>query len=103
MADNLAQRWARLMGAQGRPTARPPTADETAATIARYPERAAQGLLEQARTRGGAQTADEARSWITVQLQEAAGFLTRSSIARIATLCDASIPDRFPEDTPDDE
>lgn len=64
MADTTAQRWMRLMGGQGRPTARPPSDADVADNVARYPERAAQALVDQSRALGQAASARQARGWI---------------------------------------
>ena len=102
MAERMAQRWMRLMGAQGRPTARPPSDDEVAETISRYPERAAQALVDQSRVRGQAASARQARGWITEQLDEAAELLDQATRERIADMADAHIAQRFPEDSSND-
>lgn len=102
MADSTAQRWMRLMGGQGRPTARPPADAEVAQNVARYPERAAQALVDQSRVRGQAASARQARGWISEQLDEAANLLDQTTRDRIAELSDALIARRFPEDAPDD-
>ncbi len=102
MADSLAQRWMRLMGGQGRPTARPPSDADVADTVSRYPERAAQALVDQSRRRGQAASAREARGWISEQLDEAATLLDQQTRDRISELTDALITRRFPKDSPDD-
>ena len=102
MADSLAQRWMRLMGGQGRPTARPPSDADVADTVSRYPERAAQALVDQSRRRGQAASAREARGWISEQLDEAATLLNQQTRDRISELTDAMIARRFPKDPPDD-
>ena len=102
MADSLAQRWMRLMGGQGRPTARPPSDADVADTVSRYPERAAQALVDQSRRRGQAASAREARGWISEQLDEAATLLDQQTRDRITQLTDALIARRFPKDFPDD-
>ncbi len=102
MADSLAQRWMRLMGGQGRPTARPPSDADVADTVSRYPERAAQALVDQSRRRGQAASAREARGWISEQLDEAATLLNQQTRDRITELTDALIARRFPKDSPDD-
>ena len=102
MADSLAQRWMRLMGGQGRPTARPPSDTDVADTVSRYPERAAQALVDQSRRRGQAASAREARGWISEQLDEAATLLDQQTRDRITELTDALIARRFPKDSPDD-
>ena len=102
MADSLAQRWMRLMGGQGRPTARPPSDADVADTVSRYPERAAQALVDQSRRRGQAASAREARGWISEQLDEAATLLNQQTRDRISELTDAMIARRFPKDSPDD-
>ena len=102
MADSLAQRWMRLMGGQGRPTARPPSDADVADTVSRYPERAAQALVDQSRRRGQAASAREARGWISEQLDEAATLLNQQTRDRISELTDALIARRFPKDSPDD-
>ena len=102
MADSLAQRWMRLMGGQGRPTARPPSDADVADTVSRYPERAAQALVDQSRRRGQAASAREARGWISEQLNEAATLLDQQTRDRITQLTDALIARRFPKDSPDD-
>ncbi len=102
MADSLAQRWMRLMGGQGRPTARPPSDADVADTVSRYPERAAQALVDQSRRRGQAASAREARGWISEQLDEAATLLDQQTRDRITELTDALIARRFPKDSPDD-
>jgi len=99
MAERTAQRWMRLMGGQGRPTARPPTDADIAETVARYPERAAQALVEQSRAQGQAASARQARGWITEQLDEAAELLDQATRDRIGELADAQIAQRFPEDS----
>ncbi len=102
MADSLAQRWMRLMGGQGRPTARPPSDADVADTVSRYPERAAQALVDQSRRRGQAASAREARGWISEQLDEAATLLDKQTRDRITDLTDVLIARRFPKDSPDD-
>ncbi|MDE2966746.1 MAG: hypothetical protein OXS30_04550 [Chloroflexota bacterium] len=102
MADSLAQRWMRLMGGQGRPTARPPSDADVADNVARYPERAAQALVDQSRRRGQASSARQARGWISGQLDEAAELLDQPTRDRIAKLADAQIANRFLEDSSDD-
>ena len=102
MADSMAQRWMRLMGGQGRPTARPPSNAEVADTVSRYPERAAQALVDQSRRRGQASSARQARGWISEQLEEAAELLDQPTRERIAELADAQIAKRFPKDAPND-
>jgi hypothetical protein len=102
MADSVAQRWMRLMGGQGRPTARPPSDAEVADNVTRYPERAAQALVDQSRRRGQAASARQARGWISVQLNEAAELLDQATRDRIAQLADAQIAKRFPEDSLED-
>ena len=102
MADTLAQRWMRLIGGQGRPTARPPSDDEIANTVSRYPERAAQALVDQSRRRGQAASAKQARGWISQQLDEAADLLDQTTRDRIAVLADAGIAKRYPKDSSDD-
>ena len=102
MADLLAQRWMRLMGGQGRPTARPPSDAEVADNVSRYPERAAQALVDQSRRRGQAASAREARGWISEQLDEAANLLDQQTRDRIAELAAAQIARRFPKDSTDD-
>lgn len=103
MADSVAQRWMRLMGAQGRPTARPPGADEVADTVSRYPERAAQALVDQSRRQGQAASARQARGWISEQLEQAAELLDQPTRDRIAQLADAQVAKRYPEDSSDDD
>ena len=93
MADATVPRWMRLMGAQGRPTARPPGGAELAETVARYPERAAQALADQSRRQGQAASAREARGWIREQLDAAADLRDR-----ISALAEPLIAARFPED-----
>ncbi len=102
MADSVAQRWMRLMGGQGRPTARPPSGSEVAENVSRYPERAAQALVDQSRRRGQAASARQARGWISEQLEEAAELLDQPTRDRIARLAEAQIAKRFPEDSSDD-
>ena len=102
MVERVAQRWMRLMGGQGRPTARPPSDADIAANVSRYPERAAQALVDQSRRRGQAASARQARGWISEQLEEAAELLDRPTRDRIAQLADAQIAKRFPEDSPHD-
>ena len=102
MADSVAQRWMRLMGGQGRPTARPPSNADVADTVSRYPERAAQALVDQSRRRGQAASARQARGWISEQLSEAAELLDQPTRDRIAQLADAQIAKRFPKDSSDD-
>ncbi len=102
MPDSTAQRWMRLMGAQGRPTARPPSSDEVAETVSRYPERAAQALVDQSRRQGQAASAREARGWILAQLDAAADLLDPPARDRIAELAEPLIAARFPEDAPTD-
>ena len=102
MADSAAQRWMRLMGGQGRPTARPPSGSEAADNVSRYPERAAQALVDQSRRRGQAASARQARGWISEQLEEAAELLDQPTRDRIAELAEAQIAKRFPEDSSDD-
>ena len=102
MADSLAQRWMRLMGGQGRPTARHPSDADVADTVSRYPERAAQALVDQSRRRGQAASAREARGWISEQLDEAATLLDQQTRDRITELTDALIARRFPKDASDD-
>ena len=97
MADSVAQRWMRLIGAQGRPTARPPSDAQVAETIGRYPERAAEALVDQIRRQGQAASAREARGRITQQLDEAAHLLDPATRDRIAALSDALIARHFPE------
>ena len=102
MADKTAQRWMRLMGGQGRPTARPPSDAEIADNVSRYPERAAQALVDQSRRQGQAASARQARGWISEQLEEAAELLDHPTRERIAELADAQIAKRFPKDSSDD-
>ncbi|MCY3558098.1 MAG: hypothetical protein OXH13_05590 [Chloroflexi bacterium] len=102
MADTTAQRWMRLMGGQGRPTARPPSDADVAETVSRYPERAAQALVEQSRALGQAASARQARGWITGQLDEAANLLDQATRDRIGQLADAQIAQRLPEDSSND-
>ena len=102
MADSTAQRWMRLMGGQGRPTARPPSDAEVADNVSRYPERAAQALVDQSRRQGQAASARQARGWISEQLEEAAELLDQPTRDRIAVLANAQIANRFPEDSSDD-
>lgn len=102
MADSVAQRWMRLMGGQGRPTARGPSNAEVADTVSRYPERAAQALVDQSRRRGQAASARQARGWISGQLEEAAELLDQPTRDRIAELADAQIAKRFPKDSSED-
>ena len=102
MADSLAQRWMRLMGGQGRPTARRPSDAEVADNVARYPERAAQALVDQSRRQGQAASARQARGWISEQLEEAAELLDQPTRDRIAELAAAQIAKRFPKDSSDD-
>ena len=102
MADTTAQRWMRLMGGQGRPTARPPSDADVADNVARYPERAAQALVDQSRRQGLASSARQARGWISEQLVEAAALLDQPTRDRIAQLADAQIAKRFPEESSDD-
>ena len=102
MADKTAQRWMRLMGGQGRPTARPPSDAEIADNVSRYPERAAQALVDQSRRQGQAASARQARGWISEQLEEAAELLDQPTRERIAELADAQIAKRFPKDSSDD-
>ena len=90
------------MGGQGRPTARPPSDAEVAENVARYPERAAQALVDQSRRQGLAASARQARGWISQQLDEAADLLDQSTRDRIAELADAEIAKRYPKDSPDD-
>ena len=103
MAERTAQRWMRLMGGQGRPTARPPSDADVAETVARYPERAAQALVEQSRAQGQAASARQARGWITQQLEEAANLLNPNTRDRIAELSDALIAKRYSEDPSNDD
>ena len=103
MADTLAQRWMRLMGGQGRPTARPPSNAVVAENVARYPERAAQALVQQSRRRGQAATARQARGWIIEQLEEAAELLDPNTRERIAELADAQLAQHFTKDSSDDD
>ncbi len=98
MAEATAPRWMRLMGAQGRPTARPPGGVELAATVSRYPERAAQALADQSRRQGQAASAREARGWIREQLDAAADLLDTDVRERISELAEPLITARFPED-----
>ncbi len=102
MADSLAQRWMRLIGGQGRPTARRPSDAEVADTVSRYPERAAQALVDQSRRRGQAASARQARGWISEQLHEAAELLDQPTRDRIAELADTQIAKRFPKDSSND-
>ena len=102
MADKTAQRWMRLMGGQGRPTARLPSDAEIADNVSRYPERAAQALVDQSRRQGQAASARQARGWISEQLEEAAELLDQPTRERIAELADAQIAKRFPKDSSDD-
>lgn len=102
MAERTAQRWMRLMGGQGRPTARPLSDAEVADTVARYPERAAQALVEQSRAQGQAASARQARGWITEQLDEAAELLDQATRDRIGRLAETQIAQRYPEDSPHD-
>ncbi|MYD16837.1 MAG: hypothetical protein F4W99_06805 [Chloroflexi bacterium] len=102
MADTTAQRWMRLMGGQGRPTARPPGDADVADNVARYPERAAQALVDQSRRQGQAASARQARGWISRQLDEAAELLDQPTRDRIAQLAHVQIAKRFPEDSSDD-
>ena len=98
MADATVPRWMRLMGAQGRPTARPPGSAELAQTVARYPERAAQALADQSRRQGQAASAREARGWIREQLDAAAALLDADVRERVGELAEPLIAARFPED-----
>ena len=102
MVERVAQRWMRLMGGQGRPTARPPSDADIADNVARYPERAAQALVDQSRRQGQASSARQARGWISEQLDEAAELLDLPTRDRIAQLVEAQIAKRFPEDSTDD-
>ncbi len=102
MADSTTQRWMRLMGGQGRPSARPPRAADVAETVARYPERAAQALVDQSRRRGQAASAREARGWISEQLEEAADLLDPATRERISALADVQLAKRYPKDSPTD-
>lgn len=102
MADSVAQRWMRLIGGQGRPTARQPSDAEVADTVSRYPERAAQALVDQSRRRGQAASARQARGWISEQLEEAAELLDQPTRDRIAELADTQIAKRFPKDSSND-
>lgn len=102
MADTTAQRWMRLMGGQGRPTARPPSDADVADNVTRYPERAAQALVDQSRRQGQAASARQARGWISRQLTEAAELLDQPTRDRIAQLAHVQIAKRFPEDSSDD-
>ena len=102
MTDSVAQRWMRLMGGQGRPTARPPSEAEVAETVSRYPERAAQALVDQSRRQGQAASARQARGWISEQLNAAADLLDSVTRDRIAELADAQIARRFSKDSTDD-
>ena len=102
MTEPTAQRWMRLMGGQGRPTARTPSDAEVADNVARYPERAAQALVDQSRRRGQAASARQARGWISQQLEEAAELLDQPTRDRIAELAAAQIAKRFPKDSSDD-
>ena len=102
MVNSTAQRWMRLMGGQGRPTARLPSDAEVADNVARYPERAAQALVDQSRRQGQAASARQARGWIIEQLDEAAELLDQPTRDRIAALADAQIAKRFPEDSSHD-
>ena len=99
MVERTAQRWMRLMGGQGRPTARPPSDVEVADHVARYPERAAQALVDQSRRQGQAASARQARGWISEQLDGAADLLDQPTRDRIAALAEAEIAKRFPEDS----
>ena len=102
MVESTAQRWMRLMGGQGRPTARPPSDADVADNVSRYPERAAQALVDQSRRRGQAASARQARGWISEQLDEAAELLDQPTRDRIAALADTQIAKRFPEDSSHD-
>ncbi len=102
MAESVAQRWMRLMGGQGRPTARPPSEAQVAETVGRYPERAAQALVDQSRRRGQAASAREARGWIIEQLEEAAELLDSATRERIRELSDAMMTRQFPEESHQD-
>ena len=102
MADSAAQHWMRLIGGQGRPTARPPSDADVADTVSRYPERAAQALVDQSRRRGQAASARQARGWISEQLDAAADLLDQATRDRIAELADGQIARRFPKDPTDD-
>ena len=102
MAETTAQRWMRLIGGQGRPTARPPSDDEVSETVARYPERAAEALVDQSRRQGQAASAREARGWIREQLDAAADLLDSPTRDRIGTLAEAQIAKTYPEDSSDD-
>ncbi len=102
MVESTAQRWMRLMGGQGRPTARPPSDADVADNVSRYPERAAQALVDQSRRQGQAASARQARGWISEQLDEAAELLDQPTRDRIAALADAQIAKRFPEDSSHD-
>jgi hypothetical protein len=92
MPQSLPQRWARLIGGQGRPSARPPSADAVAERVRRYPERAAQGLADQALRQDPA----NARSWLAQQLEEAAELLDAATRTRIAELAEAELSRRLP-------
>ncbi len=102
MVESTARRWMRLMGGQGRPTARPPSNADIADNVSRYPERAAQALVDQSRRQGQAASARQARGWISEQLDEAAELLDQPTRDRIAQLADAQIAKRFPEDSSHD-
>ena len=92
MPQTLPQRWARLIGGQGRPSARPPSAASVAERVRRYPERAAQALADQAMRQDSA----DARSWLAQQLEEAAELLDAATRTRIAELAEAELSRRLP-------
>ena len=92
MPQSLPQRWARLIGGQGRPSARPPGADAVAERVRRYPERAAQALVDEALRHHP----DRARAWLAAQLEEAAELLDAATRTRIIELAESELSRRLP-------
>ena len=96
MADSTAQRWMRLMGGQGRPTARPRAPPKSPTTLPDIPNAPRRPRVDQSRRQGQAASARQARGWISEQLDEAAELLDQPTRDRIADLADAQVARRFP-------
>ena len=97
MPQSLPQRWARLIGGQGRPSARPPSAKVVAERVRRYPERVAQALIDEARLQHRITTPDHAREWLREQLDEATTLLDADTRKRIGELAEREISQRLPD------
>ncbi len=99
MPQSLPQRWARLIGGQGRPSARPPSPAAVAERVRRYPERAAQALADQARRQDRADPQD----WLAQELEQAAELLDAATRARIAELAESELSRRLPKEANHDD